>query len=229
MNILLTNDDGYNSKGIRRLKECLSKYGRVIICAPKEPMSAKSVSITIGKPLQAVKEEDEIFSLTGTPADCVAFGLTSLSIDFDLVVSGCNYGLNVSYDTVFSGTIGACIQAVICHKKAIAISAPGDDDFDVLENHFDKVWKFIEDKKLLEENDIWNVNFPDGNKVKNIELTYEYYRKDKHFFTKCEDGFYAYRKIEDNFDAYPGSDCYAIKHNTVSICPLGNTYFNRNK
>jgi len=226
MNILLTNDDGFNSLGIRKLKQCLSKYGRVVICAPKGAMSAKSVSITIGKPLEVIKEEDDVFSCSGTPADCVAFGLTSLSLEFDLVISGCNNGLNVSYDTVFSGTIGACIQAKICHKKAVAFSAPDGSDFEIVEKYFDQTWDFIFKNKLLDKCDIWNVNFPEGKKVNDIQLTYEYYREDKHFFTKCEDGYYAYRTIEQNFDSHPGSDCYAIKNGIVSVCCLGDTYFN---
>ena len=61
MNILLTNDDGYNSQGILLLKKLLSKYGKVVICAPKVGMSAKSCSITLHTPVHVSKEEDDVF------------------------------------------------------------------------------------------------------------------------------------------------------------------------
>ena len=98
MNILLTNDDGYLATGICLLKDKLSKYGKVVIVAPKEAMSAKSVAITIGRAVEVKQVENDVFYMDGTPADCVAFGLSSLNIDFDLVVSGCNDGFNISYD-----------------------------------------------------------------------------------------------------------------------------------
>lgn len=223
MNILLTNDDGFDSVGIRLLKRKLEKYGTVVIVAPKTPMSAKSVSISIGKGLDAVKEEENIFSLTGTPADCVAFGLSSLNIDFDLVVSGCNHGLNISYDTVFSGTIGACIQALINKKPAVAFSA--DNNFDLVDKYFDDVVDYIIKYNLISNQYLLNVNFPLGEIVKDIRISREYYRKDTHFFAKEEDGYHAYRKLQSDFSDDKDSDCYHIHNGIVSIVPLGKTYF----
>ena len=90
MNILLTNDDGYLAKGINLLFDLLSKKHNVVIVAPKEAMSAKSVSIIVGRSVEVKKINDHLFIMEGTPADCVAFGLSSLSTKFDLVISGCN-------------------------------------------------------------------------------------------------------------------------------------------
>ena len=75
MNILLTNDDGYLSTGIRLLKNKLSKYGKVVVVAPKNVMSAKSTSITLGVANEVIQVEPDVFAFDGTPADCVAFGL----------------------------------------------------------------------------------------------------------------------------------------------------------
>ena len=86
MNILLTNDDGYFATGINLLKYKLSKYGRVVVVAPKKAMSAKSVSITIGESVEVKKLADDFYYMEGTPADCVAFGLSSLNVKFDIVI-----------------------------------------------------------------------------------------------------------------------------------------------
>ena len=112
MKILLTNDDGYQAEGLKVLYDYFSKFADVVIVAPLTVMSAKSVSIILGKAVEVRKINDHTFAMEGTPADCVAFGLSSLNKKFDLVISGCNDGLNISYDTMYSGTIGACLQAL---------------------------------------------------------------------------------------------------------------------
>src|SRR5574344_571157 len=122
MNILLTNDDGYNSLGIQTLYTALQKYGKVYIIAPEHHMSGKSCSITITEGLVFKKYDEFIYSLDGTPADCVAYALGAFPIQFDLVVSGINDGLNISYDILYSGTIGACQQSLIYGIPTIAFS-----------------------------------------------------------------------------------------------------------
>ena len=130
MNILLTNDDGFEAKGIRTLYKLLQKYGNVVIVAPDSPRSAGSASVTLDRPIQLVKVEENIFKCSGTPVDCVSLGLCVLNMDFDIVVSGCNNGLNISYDTMYSGTIGACLEAMIFQKPAIAFSSNNMDVVD---------------------------------------------------------------------------------------------------
>ena len=80
MNILLTNDDGYTSIGIRMLKDKLSKYGRVVIVAPLNHMSGKSVSITIGEWQKVEEKEPDVYAVHGTPSDCVSWALYALDI-----------------------------------------------------------------------------------------------------------------------------------------------------
>ena len=75
MNILLVNDDGYFAEGIQLLRKKLSKYGTVVIVAPNVENSAKSVAITVGRPLVVEKVDKNVFSCSGTPADCTCFGL----------------------------------------------------------------------------------------------------------------------------------------------------------
>ena len=223
MNILLTNDDGYCSIGIQLMKKLLLPYGRVVIVAPKEGMSAKSCSITLGKPIQIEEISQDVFTCSGTPADCVSFALSSLEIDFDLVVSGINHGNNVSYDTMYSGTVGACLEALIFKKPTFAIST--EDNFALVEKHFSLVWDFINDRDLLSGEYLLNINFPLGNKVKGISLGKLHYRSDKNYFTKKEDRYYAYRYVEDISVAPKDTDLYQVNHDIISIVPLSNSYF----
>lgn len=225
MNILLTNDDGFDSKGIRLLKEKLDKYATVVIVAPDSPMSAKSASITLGRKLHIKKEEKNIYSCDGTPADCVSMGLSLLDIKFDLVISGCNNGLNISYDTIYSGTIGAGLQALMYQIPAMAFSTPYNQ-FEVVEKYFDKVYKFIMEKDIVSDQYLLNVNFPFDD-VKDIRLGELYYRNDKQFMLRDEEGYLAMRNQEEDFSHSPNSDCYQVEHYIVSIVPLGRTYFQK--
>ncbi|HKM10475.1 MAG: 5'/3'-nucleotidase SurE [Bacilli bacterium] len=223
MNILLTNDDGYSSIGIQLMKKLLLPYGRVVIVAPKEGMSAKSCSITLGRPIQIEEINPDVFTCSGTPADCVSFALSSLNIDFDLVVSGINHGNNVSYDTMYSGTVGACLEALIFKKPTFAIST--EDNFALVEQHFSRVWDFINNRNLLSGEYLLNINFPLGDEVKGIALGKLHYRRDKNYFIKKEDGYYAFRYMEDIADAPQNTDLYQVNHDIISIVPLNNSYF----
>ena len=223
MNILLTNDDGYDSYGIRLLFEKLKKYGRVIIVAPETHMSAKSVAITLGHPLNCRKVEDDVFALDGTPADCVGFGLSMLNVKFDLVVSGCNNGLNISYDTMYSGTIGAALQSLMFRVPSIAFSTPYNE-FKVVEKHFDEVMSMIVDKELYSLDYVISVNFPFGGEAKGIEFGSLYYRDDDQFFTEQDDGYYAYRNLDKEITDTT-CDCYQVEHGIISIVPLSKTFY----
>lgn len=225
MNILLTNDDGYDSKGIHILKDKLKKYGAVVIVAPKGPMSAKSVSITLGKGIKVEKIDNTTFICDGTPADCVSFGCKALNVDFDLVVSGCNNGFNLSYDTMYSGTVGAALEGLTYGIKSIAFSCEGN--FEIVERYFDEVLEFILNKDLLSDKYLLNVNFPKGDVVEDIKLSSLYYNLEQYeyFFTNEEDGFHAHRRLLTDFSDDKESDCYLVNHSIVSITPLNRSYF----
>lgn len=226
MRILLTNDDGFDSIGIRLLKRKLEKYGEVIILAPNSPMSAKSVSLTLGNTVKVNEEEKGIYSCSGTPADCVSFGLSMFNQEFDLVVSGCNNGLNISYDTMYSGTIGAALQSLMMGVPSIAVSAPRDN-FQLIESHFEKVFEYILNKKWISKEYLLNINFPEGDEVKGMSLGELYYRKDIQFFEAKDEGYYALREMESDFKSFPNSDCYQVDNGIISIVPLGKTFFNK--
>ena len=223
MNILLVNDDGYNSIGIKILFNKLSKYGRVVIVAPKEHMSCTSCGITINRPQKLTKVDEDIYYFDGTPADCVAFGMSSLNIKFDLVVSGCNDGWNISYDINYSGTIGACTQALIYRVPTIAFSC--EHNFDLVDKEFDKVFDYLIKNNLLDHHYILNVNFPHSKEIKDIKLSRIFYREAKTFYKETKDGFLASRTLDDSYKEDKDTDVYLVHHECVSIVPLGRTSF----
>jgi len=221
MNILLVNDDGYQAFGINLLYDLLSKKHHVVIVAPKEVMSAKSVSIVIGRSVEVVKINDHTFAMDATPSDCVSFGLSSLNTKFDLVISGCNHGLNVSYDTMYSGTVGACLEALTYGVPAIAISC--DHNFDIIEKYFDEVIDYVIKNKLISNEYLLNINFPLGNTVEDIRLTHIHYRSRIEATYYINDGpnkYLATRDIKDTECTDIDSDVYAVYHHQVSITKI---------
>lgn len=224
MNILLTNDDGYNAPGILLLKKKLAKYGKVVIVAPYTHMSGKSCSISIGKTFKVHKIEEDVFALETTPADCVCFGLNSLNMDFDIVISGCNDGWNVSWDTLFSGTIGAASEALHFFKPVVAFSC--EHNFDLVDEYFDKVFDFINKHKLISNEYILNVNFPLGEEIKGIEITDVHHRENDFYWHEVRDGEYITERVLKEENAKPGTDWYAIHHGIVSISIMNKTLGN---
>lgn len=219
MNILLTNDDGYKAYGINLLAKLLKKYGDVYIVAPKKVMSAKSVSIILDRPIKVSKIKKNVYSTDGTPADCVAFGLSTLGIKFDLVVSGINHGHNLSYDTMYSGTIGACLQSLTYQIPAIAFSC--EHNFEIVEKYFDDVINHILNLKLLSGEHLLNVNFPIGEESRGIMDTHLFYRDRATYYEKVGDNTYqALRKLDDEHCNDMKSDVFAVNHGYISISKL---------
>lgn len=218
MKFLLTNDDGYNAQGIVLLRDKLLKYGEVTIVAPFEHMSAKSASITLGEWLKVDKIDDHTYAVHGTPTDCASLALAGLNIDCDVVVSGCNNGPNLSYDVLLSGTIGACFGAAVFHKKTVAFSAPFDD-FSCLIEHFDEIWEYIIKHNLLDERYVLNVNLPRG-EYRGIALAKLFYRKDRYYYDRKDELYYALRDTQDHEEMPEDADCRLVKEGYVVITPV---------
>lgn len=161
--ILITNDDGYNSEGLRILASWAKKLGHVTVAAPKKEQSGKSHGIEIHKPYEAKKVEMlpgiDWYYVDSTPADCVRFGFNGLKTTYDIVFSGINHGLNLGEDIAYSGTDGAIFEAAYMGCKAIAFSTVVES-FDGAQANLDRVYNFIIDNKLFDYNKIYNVNFP---------------------------------------------------------------------
>ncbi len=124
MNLLLTNDDGYNSKGIEILFKKLSEKHNVYIIAPDRNRSAVSNCISIFEKLKLEKIDEKIWKYEGFPADCVSLGIFSdlIGTKIDAILSGINYGQNLGSDIIYSGTCAGARQAVLAGIPGIALS-----------------------------------------------------------------------------------------------------------
>lgn len=123
---LITNDDGYQSPGLHHLIQVAEEYGDVVAMAPDRNASGLSTSITTGRPLRVRAVGDEgklLYACDGTPADCVKMGLEHFCPRRpDLVLSGINFGSNASINVIYSGTIGAVLEACLDGFPAIGFS-----------------------------------------------------------------------------------------------------------
>jgi len=127
MHILLSNDDGIHADGLRRLREGLAEAvpeARISVCAPDREQSASSHALTLTAPLRIQEHGERIWSVTGTPTDCVLLALQALLADDppDIVLSGMNHGPNMGEDIHYSGTVAAAMEGLICGLPSIALS-----------------------------------------------------------------------------------------------------------
>ena len=161
MRILLTNDDGIKSPGLDALRNSLKKHD-VWVVAPVAQQSGKSHSITFMDPVKFNQLDDQVFSVEGSPADCVMYSfLGALPVKPDVVVSGINMGANLGTDLIFSGTAAAARQAALMGMPGIAVST---DSF-TEPFYFDNTAKFIADNlelmlSLWNSDHFINVNTP---------------------------------------------------------------------
>lgn len=124
--VLLSNDDGFFSEGIRALRRSLAETCEVVMVAPETEQSAASHALTLHRPLRLRSVEAGVFAVDGTPADCVYVALHSgraLSRLPDLVVSGVNHGPNLGQDVFYSGTVAAAREGALRGIPSLAASA----------------------------------------------------------------------------------------------------------
>ncbi|MFH1216733.1 MAG: 5'/3'-nucleotidase SurE [Pseudomonadota bacterium] len=125
--LLLTNDDGVHAPGLRLLYEGMRELYRPVIVAPDRDNSAVSHSLSLHRPLMVKEVENNIFSVNGTPADCITLGLEKiLPAKPDLIISGINEGANLGHDISYSGTVSAAKEGTIRGVPSIALSISGD-------------------------------------------------------------------------------------------------------
>lgn len=168
--ILVTNDDGYRSNGLRHLVQLMQALGEVVSISTDKPMSAKGHSITTTPTLEAIMLDEspgyKEYVCNGTPVDCVKIGYQIL-LDRkpDLVVSGINHGSNASTNVIYSGTMGAAIEACMDGINAIGFSLDSHDPeacLDPLDSYILDITKKVLDEGLP-KNVCLNVNFPAWN------------------------------------------------------------------
>ncbi len=131
MNILVTNDDGIDARGIYDLVLALREIGNVIVMAPLGEQSAVGHALTVSLPLRVTEfHKNGVFfgyAVSGTPADCVKLAMRTFLEECglpkpDIVVSGINHGRNTAVNIIYSGTVSAATEATVLDVPAIAVS-----------------------------------------------------------------------------------------------------------
>ena len=129
--ILVSNDDGIGSVGLKVLAESLNGLGEVVVVAPDRERSAAGHSLTLSRPLRASHLDEGWYSVDGTPTDCIALAVMGLLPRRPhLVAAGINHGPNMGDDVTYSGTVSSAIEATLQGIPAFAMSVAGDGDFD---------------------------------------------------------------------------------------------------
>ena len=176
--ILITNDDGIYSPGLRYLIGLMNNIGKVVVVAPDGPQSAQSHAITINKPITCEKikidEGKQIeFICSGTPVDCVKLALAEiLDRKPDICISGINHGSNASINVIYSGTVSAAIEASVHDIPSVGFSIldySTTAEFKHTETHIINIVRNLLSSNL---NVCLNVNIPkySENKIKGIKI-----------------------------------------------------------
>lgn len=231
--ILVSNDDGITSKGIRTLVEVMKELGEVVVVAPDSPQSGMGHAITIGNTLRL--EETDIFDdvtayeCSGTPADCVKLAKHFVLKDRrpDLVVSGINHGSNTSISILYSGTMSAAIEGAIEGMPAIGFSLcdySSDADFSHTREHVKKIAQTVLEKGLAKGVAL-NVNFPPkrNENIKGIKICRQARAKWQEEFDQRYDPngrrYFWLAGNFVNFDKGEDNDEWSIANNYVSVVP----------
>ena len=226
--ILVSNDDGVYSDGIRILGKALQKLGRVVIVAPDQERSAASHSLTLHRPLRVEKIKTDIYSVDGTPTDCITLAVHEILEQRPaILVSGINKGANLGDDVHYSGTVSAAIEGGIMGIPSMAISMMPGENY-----HYNTAAEFAVRlaRKVLKEGlpagVILNVNVPNlpSAKIKGFQFTKQGKRDYGDIIAERIDPrgkrYYWIGGNMAGFSNIPGSDCNATLANHVSITPI---------
>ena len=229
--ILITNDDGFRSKGINSLVEALKPLGEIFVIAPNSSRSGMSSAITVKEPIRIAKvwEEKEIliYRCSGTPVDSVKIAINQLLPRRpDIVVSGINHGSNTSISVHYSGTMGAAIEGCFNGIPSVGISLKSfepDADFTQAEIYAKTVVNDVL-RNGLPEGVCLNVNVPDENNIKGVKICRQANGVWSEEFEKRVDphgGSYYWLTgyFKDHEPDSEETDEWALKNGYVSVVP----------
>lgn len=230
--ILLCNDDGFKSDGLRVLRKALLDLDDVIIVAPETEQSAMGHAITLNQPLKVrrVVEEGEFlgYSVNGTPADCIKLAITVLLEEAPkLVVSGINKGGNLGICALYSGTVSAAVEAMVMGVPSIAVSLNTyeNPNFQPAANFTRKLIPQLFEKKFLQDV-VLNINVPpvSESEFAGIAITRQGKSRVIEEFESRKDprGNKYYWLAGEMFfeETKEDADCVMIAKNYISIAPI---------
>jgi 5'/3'-nucleotidase len=224
--ILVTNDDGYRSEGIRALVDALAPFGEVTIVAPIQEASAVGHGLTLRQPLRLDAIAERIFAVDGTPTDCVNLAVTQVFKGLpDLIVSGINKGWNLGDDVTYSGTVAGALEAALLGVPGIAVSlraTRGEYDFGPAAYVTAAVAGAIL-RAPLPSRTFLNINLPKG-QPKGYRVTVQAKRNHVTSVAERHDPkgrpYYWIEEGEDEWLPHDRSDYQAVRDGYVSLTPL---------
>ncbi len=229
--LLISNDDGYQAKGITQLVDMISDYGDVIVCAPESARSGFSCAFSATTPLRLALRERrpgvEIWTCNGTPVDCVKMALAELVPRRPaMVIGGINHGDNASVNAHYSGTMGVTLEGCMKYIPSVAFSLcdfSADADFEPLR----PLVRAITSKVLAEglpRGVCLNVNFPLVERYQGVRVCRMAYGTWGNEVVKCHhprgyDYWWMVGKYTNDEPAAEDTDNWALAHGYVAITP----------
>jgi 5'-nucleotidase len=228
MNILISNDDGYQAPGIEALAAALAEVAGIHVVAPDRDRSGASNSLTLDNPIRARLGSNGFTCVDGTPTDCVHLAITGLlEEEPDMVVAGINAGANLGDDVLYSGTVAAAMEGRFLGFPAIALSLVTDRP-----THYATAARVAVElvrrctSGKLPADTILNVNVPDipWDEVKGMHATRLGHRHKSEPVIREIDPrgrpVYWIGPAGSEQDAGPGTDFHAVRSGYVSITPI---------
>ena len=230
--ILIANDDGYHSRGIRHLVDFVSTIGDVLVVAPESARSGYSCAFSATDYLRLKSRHNmgniEVWSCSGTPVDCVKIALSQLCRDRrpDLILSGINHGDNSSVNNHYSGTMGAALEGCMKYIPSVAFSSCYYEEDANLEPLRPYVQEIV--RKVLAEGlpkgVCLNVNFParehfEGVKACRMTFGSLVEEIDKRSHPRGHDYYWVVGHYRNDEVGVEGTDQYALDNGYVAITP----------
>jgi 5'-nucleotidase len=224
--ILVTNDDGVRSDGIRALADALRALGEVVIVAPHVEASAIGHALTLRRPLRMEQVADGVYEVDGTPTDCVNIAVSKLFDALpDLVVSGINKGFNLGDDITYSGTVAGAMEGALLGIPSLAVSlerSRGEYDFGPSAAAAASLAAIVQ-RQGLPGRTFLNINVPPG-RPKGVRLTVQARRNHVTMVDeRCDPRGKPYYWIEEgqnDWEPHDRSDYQAVRDGYVSVTPL---------
>ena len=230
--ILITNDDGFDARGIQALVESLRDEGELFIVAPDGPRSAQSSALTVVSPIRVEKITEKkdftFYKCSGTPVDCVKLALDQLMPRHpDLIVSGINHGVNSSSSVIYSGTMGAAMEGALKCIPSIGFSLCCDHNHDADMSITIPFVKKISKETLkngLPDGICLNVNIPYEKDIKGIKIARQAMGDwTEEYICRKDPGGKYYYWLSGNFQCEDrkdnSTDEWALANGYVSIVP----------
>lgn len=225
--ILITNDDGIHSEGIKALEAAMLEIGDVYVVAPESEMSGASHSLTLARPLRIRHIDDSHWTVDGTPTDCVTLALNQILRSDqrpNICVSGINHGANLGDDATYSGTVAGAMEATILGVPGVAFSLVATRNHNFAESA--KVAQEVTRKAIVEGIPEWtllNVNIPKGT-PNGYRIARQGFKEAKPVISEHIDPrgklYYWIGEVREGFRAAGGTDFEAIDEGYVSITPM---------